>query len=100
MRPERGDTETRGPRGLGKGDVRGVVEVVLGEHLHPRPDSAFFSVFYKTPAENLVGATRTFMLSPQGRPIFLASYLFIFLPKIEGPICLFFSRPPRGKFFF
>jgi len=36
MRPERGDTETRGPRGLGKGDVRGVVEVVLGEHL-PKP---------------------------------------------------------------
>ena len=33
MRPERDDTETRGPRGLGKGDVRGVVEVVLGEHL-------------------------------------------------------------------
>ena len=36
MRPERGDTETRGPRGLGKGDVRGVVEAVLGEHL-PKP---------------------------------------------------------------
>jgi hypothetical protein len=36
MRPERDDTETRGPRGLGKGDVRGVVEVVLGEHL-PKP---------------------------------------------------------------
>jgi hypothetical protein len=27
MRPERDDTETRGPRGLGKGDVRWVVEV-------------------------------------------------------------------------
>jgi len=36
MRPERDDTETRGPRGLGKGDVRGVVEVVRGEHL-PKP---------------------------------------------------------------
>ena len=36
MRPEREDTETRGPRGLGKGGVRGVVEVVLGEHL-PKP---------------------------------------------------------------
>ena len=36
MRPERDDTETRGPRGLGKGDVRGVVEVVLGEYL-PKP---------------------------------------------------------------
>jgi hypothetical protein len=36
MRPERDDTETRGPRGLGKGNVRGVVEVVLGEHL-PKP---------------------------------------------------------------
>jgi hypothetical protein len=33
MRLERDDTETRGLRGLGKGDVRGVVEVVLGEHL-------------------------------------------------------------------
>ena len=36
MRLERDDTETRGLRGLGKGDVRGVVEVVLGEHL-PKP---------------------------------------------------------------
>jgi hypothetical protein len=36
LRPERDDTETRGPRGLGNGDVRGVVEVVLGEHL-PKP---------------------------------------------------------------
>jgi hypothetical protein len=36
MRPERDDTETRGLRGLGKGDVRWVVEVVLGEHL-PKP---------------------------------------------------------------
>jgi hypothetical protein len=36
MRPERDDTETRGPRGLGKGDVHGAVEVVLGEHL-PKP---------------------------------------------------------------
>jgi hypothetical protein len=36
MRPERDDTETIGPRGLGKGDVRGVVEVLLGEHL-PKP---------------------------------------------------------------
>jgi hypothetical protein len=35
MRPERDDTETRCPRGLVKGDVRGVVEVVLGEHLLP-----------------------------------------------------------------
>jgi hypothetical protein len=35
-RPDPDDTETRGPRGLGKGDVRGVVEVVLGEHL-PKP---------------------------------------------------------------
>jgi hypothetical protein len=33
MRLERDDTETRGPRGLRKGDVRGVVKVVLGEHL-------------------------------------------------------------------
>jgi hypothetical protein len=33
MRSERHDTETRGPQGLGKGDVRGVVEVVLGENL-------------------------------------------------------------------
>jgi hypothetical protein len=33
MRPERDDTVTRGPRRLGKGDVRGVVEVVLCEHL-------------------------------------------------------------------
>ena len=32
----RDDTETRGLRGLGKGDVRGVVEIVLGEHL-PKP---------------------------------------------------------------
>jgi hypothetical protein len=36
MRPERDDTETRGPRGLGKGGVCGVVEVVLGEYL-PKP---------------------------------------------------------------
>ena len=36
MRPERDDTETRGLRGLGKGDVRWVVEVVLGEHLPKR----------------------------------------------------------------
>ena len=36
MRLERDDTETRGLRGLGKGDVRWVVEVVLGEHL-PKP---------------------------------------------------------------
>jgi len=36
MRLERGDTETRGIRGLGKGDVRWVVEVVLCEHL-PKP---------------------------------------------------------------
>ena len=36
MRLERDDTETRGLRGLGMGDVRGVVEVVLGEHL-PKP---------------------------------------------------------------
>jgi hypothetical protein len=36
MRPERDNTETRGPRGLKKGDVRGVVEVLLGEHL-PKP---------------------------------------------------------------
>jgi hypothetical protein len=36
MRLERDDTETRGLRGLGKGDVRGVVEVVLGEH-QPKP---------------------------------------------------------------
>jgi hypothetical protein len=36
MRPERDDTETRGPRGLGKGDVRWVVEVVNGKHL-PKP---------------------------------------------------------------
>ena len=31
MHLERDDTETRGLQGLGKGDVRGVVEVVLGE---------------------------------------------------------------------
>jgi hypothetical protein len=36
MRPERDHTETRGPLGLGKGDVRGVVEGVLGEDL-PKP---------------------------------------------------------------
>jgi len=36
MRSERDDTETRGLRGLGKGDLRGVVEVVRGEHL-PKP---------------------------------------------------------------
>ena len=36
MRLERDDTETRGLRGLGKGDVRGVVEVELVEHL-PKP---------------------------------------------------------------
>ena len=36
MRLERDHTETRGLRGLGKGDVRWVVEVVLGEHL-PKP---------------------------------------------------------------
>ena len=36
MRLERDDTETRGLRGLGKGDVRKVVEVVLGEHM-PKP---------------------------------------------------------------
>jgi hypothetical protein len=33
MRPEPDHTETRGPRGLRNVDVRGVVEVVLGEHL-------------------------------------------------------------------
>jgi hypothetical protein len=31
--PSGDDTETRGPRGLWKSDVRGVVEVILGEHL-------------------------------------------------------------------
>jgi hypothetical protein len=36
MRLELDDTETRGLRGLGKGDLRGVVEEVLGEHL-PKP---------------------------------------------------------------
>jgi hypothetical protein len=38
--------------------------------------------FFKTLADNPVGATRKFMDSPQGWPIFLAS------PKIEGEICL------------
>jgi hypothetical protein len=47
-----------------------------------RTHSAFFGVFFKMPAEHLVGETRKFMLGPQGRPIFLAS------PKIEGLICL------------
>jgi len=41
-----------------------------------------FSALKKTLAEYLLGATRKFMLSPQGRPIFLAS------PKTEGPIFL------------
>ena len=36
MRPERDDSESRSPRGLGKRDVRGVVKIVLGEHL-PKP---------------------------------------------------------------
>jgi hypothetical protein len=36
MRLERDDMDTRGPRELEKGDVRGVAEVVLGEHL-PKP---------------------------------------------------------------
>jgi hypothetical protein len=36
MRPEQNDNETKGPRGFRKGGVRGVVEVVLGEHL-PKP---------------------------------------------------------------
>ena len=56
MRLERDDTETRGLRGLGKGDVRGVVEVVLGEHL-PKPTHSPTTRFLHTRIHRTEGKT-------------------------------------------